>query len=100
MIKAKFEDLINSEIPVLIDFHAHWCGPCKTMTPILEDLKKKMGKQIKIIKVDIEKNRSLTAKYQVQGVPTLMIFNEGELRWRKSGVHTATQLEKIILEHA
>lgn len=100
MGKAKFKDLINSETPVLIDFHAIWCGPCKMMTPILADLKTKMGEDVKIIKIDIDKNRALSSKYQVQGVPTLMIFKSGELKWRNSGVHTATQLEGLIGEHA
>jgi len=100
MIKSKFKDLINSETPVLIDFHADWCGPCKMMSPILVDLKKKLGEEVKIIKIDIDKNRSLTSKYQVQGVPTLMLFKEGELKWRKSGVHTASQLENMIVEYA
>jgi len=70
------------------------------MTPILKDLKKKLGKEVKIIKIDIDKNRSLTSKYQVQGVPTLMIFKEGELKWRNSGIHSVTQLEGLIQEYA
>lgn len=92
----KFSDIVNSEIPVLVDFSAERCGPCKMMKPILEELKNKMGDQVKIIKIDVDQNPQLSAKYAIQGVPTLMVFKNGELKWRQSGVRSAVDLEKII----
>lgn len=100
MSKTNFSNIINSEKPVLIDFHAEWCGPCKMMAPILSDLKSKVGDTAKIIKIDIDKNRDLATKFQVRGVPTLMIFKEGELKWRNSGIHSVAQLDELIKSYA
>lgn len=83
---ASFGSIIESTSPVLIDFHAEWCGPCKTVSPILKSLKEEMGDRIKLIKIDVDKNQEIAAKYQIRGVPTLMIFKEGKLLWRQSGV--------------
>lgn len=82
---AKFSDLVNQEKPVLIDFFATWCGPCKMMSPVLENIKSKMGNDISIIKIDVDKNQLLARKYHIQGVPTFMIFKKGEQKWKKSG---------------
>lgn len=94
--KSSFNDLITGDIPVLVDFYTDWCSPCKTMNPILKDLKMKMGDRLNIIKVDAEKNAAATIKYQVRGVPTLILFHKGVVLWQESGVVQAKQLEMII----
>ena len=94
--KMTFNDIINGEKPVLVDFYTDWCGPCKMMNPILKDLKKNMGDAINIIKVDAEKNADAAIKYNVRGVPTLILFKDGQILWQQSGVVQAKQLEQII----
>lgn len=93
---GSFNELINSDKPVLVDFYADWCGPCKMMAPILKDLKKKMGDRINIIKVDAEKNADAAIKYNVRGVPTLILFKKGQILWQQAGVVQAHQLQSII----
>lgn len=95
----KFEDIIKSEKPVFIDFFATWCGPCKMMHPILEELHQKVGDKARIITIDIDKNEQLASIYNVRSVPTLMIFKNGQLEWRASGVHSADDLEKILAQY-
>ena len=90
----RFEELITSPIPVLIDFYAEWCGPCKAMKPILEELKRMKGEKIRVAKVDIEKHKELAAYYKIQSVPTLMVFKNGELLWRHSGVMQPKELKE------
>ena len=91
-----FNDVIQSEKPVLVDFYATWCGPCKMMNPILQEVKSAMGDDVKIIKIDVDKNPEAAHALEVQGIPTLMIFQKGELKWRQSGVVAANVLEQVI----
>lgn len=91
-----FSEIINQDKPVLVDFYAAWCGPCKMMSPILEDLKKKVNDKAAIIKIDVDKNPLAAATYQVQGVPTLILFRKGKILWRKSGIVTVNELERLI----
>ncbi len=95
-MKGKFTEMINSEVPTLVDFSAEWCGPCKMMKPILEDLKSKMGDKVKIVKVDVDKNPQAAREYQILGVPTLIIFQNGVIKWRQSGVMQVEFLKQII----
>ena len=95
---AKFEDIIQGNTLVFVDFFATWCGPCKMMHPLLEGLKKQLGERVKIVKIDIDSpvNRQLVNSYQVQAVPTLMLFKAGKMVWRQSGAMQATQIRQVI----
>lgn len=95
----KFSDLIASEKPLLVDFYATWCGPCKMMHPVLEDLAKTVGDNARIVKIDIDKNEELARAYNVRSVPTLMIFKNDELKWRTSGVTPAASLEEELKKY-
>jgi len=97
---SSFSQLINQNKPVLIDFYAEWCGPCKMMTPILKDVKKELGASISIIKIDVDKNQELSGKYQVRGVPTLMLFKAGKQLWRQSGLLQKDEIIKIVSSHS
>jgi len=108
MIPAKFQktnkmenfnSLINSSQPVLVDFFAEWCGPCKTMAPILKEAKEKLGDTAKIIKVDVDKNQQAAAAYQVRSVPTLIMFKEGKIVWKHSGVVQVRDLIQLFEQH-
>lgn len=83
---SKFNELINGDEPVLVDFYADWCQPCKIMAPILEDVKKELGDQIKIVKVDTDRNQQVSMQYGIRGIPTLILFKNGQIKWRQSGV--------------
>jgi thioredoxin 1 len=94
--QPSFNDVIQSETPVLVDFSAEWCGPCKMLAPVLSELKKKVGDKVKIIKIDIDKNPKLAASFKVQSVPTMIVFQNGEAKWRQSGLMTAVALEGVL----
>ena len=95
-MNSSFQAIINGDQPVLIDFHAEWCGACKTMKPILEDLKQQMGDKVKIIKIDVDKNQRLAAELKIQGVPTLILYRNGQALWRQSGVVSSIDLKNKI----
>ena len=97
---SKFQELISQDKPVLVDFFAEWCGPCKMQAPILEDLKKRVNDQATIIKIDVDKNQGVAAKYGIRSVPTLMIFKNGAIKWKQSGVFPAEELERLIKENS
>ncbi len=94
--KGSFKDLINSTKPTLIDFSAEWCGPCKAMAPVLKQVSKKVGDNARIIKIDVDKNRTIASKYNIRGVPTFILFKKGKQLWRASGMQSASQLEHVI----
>jgi len=91
-----FQEIIQSDKPVLVDFFATWCGPCKMMSPILQDLAKEMGEQVRILKIDVDKNPAAAKAFQVQGVPKLIIFKQGQIKWRQSGVVQLPQLKQLL----
>ncbi len=98
-MKSSFSEIIQDEKPVLVDFSAEWCGPCKMLAPILKQVKEELGDAIKIVKIDVDKNQELSGKYQVRGVPTMILFKAGKQVWRQSGVLQKNQLVEIINSH-
>ena len=98
-MKRSFSEIINSKTPVLIDFHADWCGPCKMLAPILKQVKDELKDSIKIVKIDVDKNQLLAAKYQVRGVPTMVLFKDGKQLWRQSGVLDKDGIIAVLKGH-
>jgi thioredoxin 1 len=94
--KPSFGELINGHKPVLVDFSAEWCGPCRMMPPILKELKDKMGDSVTILKLDIDRNPTVAATYGIQSVPTLVVFRDGQIQWRVSGVTRADQIKQVL----
>ena len=94
-----FNDIINSDQLTLVDFFATWCGPCKMMHPVLEQLKDELGESIRIIKIDVDKNNSIAMNYRVQSVPTLMLFRKGEMLWRQSGALRLNDLKALVSQY-
>lgn len=91
-----FKNIINTSTPVLVDFYADWCGPCKALAPVLKEVKSEMGEAVKIVKIDVDKNQNLANQFQVRGVPTMMIFKNGKQLWRQSGVVSKSDLVQKI----
>ena len=96
-MNTNFNELIQSEKPILVDFFATWCGPCKMLSPILKDVKDQLGDQISIIKIDVDKNQQIAAQYQIRGVPTMILFQKGQQLWRQSGVLDKSTIVNTIL---
>jgi thioredoxin 1 len=97
---TKFSEIIKSNVPTLVDFFAEWCGPCKIMQPILAEIKSKLGDGITILKIDVDRSPKAAAAYQIQSMPTLLLFKNGEIKWRQSGVVSAKQLMQILGKYA
>ncbi len=91
-----FKEIIKGDTPVLVDFFATWCGPCQTMLPIIDELKNHYGEKLRVLKIDVDKNQAVAAKYKVRGVPTFLIFKKGEIVWRSAGVHSRKDMMAVI----
>tara|TARA_R110002012_G_scaffold312248_1_gene522771 strand:+ start:350618 stop:350914 length:297 start_codon:yes stop_codon:yes gene_type:complete len=96
---SNFSKLINQDKPVLVDFFAEWCGPCKTMSPILKEVKDTLGENVVILKIDVDKNQQLAAQFKVRGVPTLILYKSGKQIWRQSGLASKRDLVSLIQSH-
>jgi thioredoxin 1 len=96
---GKFSEIVNSETPTLVDFYATWCGPCKMMVSILEQLKDQMGSKVRVLKIDVDKNQEVAEKFKIRGVPTFILFKSGEILWRQSGVIELNQLRSKVQSH-
>jgi thioredoxin 1 len=95
-MKENFNSIIQDDRPVLVDFYAQWCGPCKVQSPVLKQVASEMGERIRVIKIDVDKNPEVASKYGIQGVPTLMVFKDGELKYKQAGVHDRSRLINIL----
>lgn len=98
-MKANFESIIASDIPVIVDFFAEWCGPCKSQSPILSEFAREMGDRVKVIKIDVDKNPAISQRYKIQSVPTIMVFQKGETKFRQSGMLTKGQLASAVINN-
>lgn len=95
-MKANFNTIINDAKPVIVDFHALWCGPCKVQSPILQEIAGELGERVRVIKIDVDQNQEIANRYQIRSVPTLMIFKNGEIKYKQAGLHTKQQLMGVL----
>ena len=96
-MKGNFDTIINEDRPVIVDFHALWCGPCKVQSPILKQVADELGERVKVIKIDIDQNQAIAGRFNIKSVPTLIVFKNGEVKYQQAGVHTKPQLMNILL---
>jgi len=96
-VKGNFDTIINEDRPVIVDFHALWCGPCKVQSPILKQVADELGDRVKVIKIDIDQNQAIAGRFNIKSVPTLIVFKNGEVKYQQAGVHTKPQLMNILL---
>lgn len=99
-MKANFDSIINDPRPVIVDFHAIWCGPCKMQSPILKELAAELGDSVRVIKIDVDNNNQIAGRFNVQSVPTIIVFKSGKQVWRQSGVVSKSQLKSILMQKA
>ena len=98
-MNGRFVNIINSNKPVLVDFYADWCGPCKQMPPILKEVKSELKENVRIIKVNVDKNPAIATRYQIRSIPTIIIFKNGEPQWTGVGLHPANELTEVLKKH-
>jgi thioredoxin 1 len=98
-MKGKFDSIINDSRPVIVDFHALWCSPCKMQSPILKEVAAELGDRVRVIKIDVDSNSQIAGRYSVQSVPTIIIFKNGRAVWRQSGVATKSQLKSVLMQN-
>ena len=96
-MKASFDSIIKDARPVIIDFHALWCGPCKVQSPILKEVAAELGERVRVIKIDVDQNTEIANRFKIQSVPTLMLFKNGEEKYRRAGLHSKSQIMNILL---
>lgn len=99
-MKGKFDSIINDSRPVIVDFHALWCSPCKMQSPILKEVAAELGERVRVIKIDVDSNNQIASRYSVQSVPTIIIFKNGRVVWRQSGIVSKSQLKSVLIQNA
>ncbi len=99
-MKGKFDSIINDSRPVIVDFHAIWCGPCKMQSPILKEVASELGERVRVIKIDVDNNAQIASRYSVQSVPTIIVFKDGRAIWRQSGVVSKNQIKSVLIQNA